>query len=117
MGHQKIRKEQKEKDDQKINSRYFGAKMPNGRSKQPTDKFIICVEWAERIINLKRISHKELESAVSTLQFGVMGIDNGNIYLRRSFRALHVKKLWKGKLFQEEFVLLKCGWKGRYSRS
>ena len=48
----------------------------NGRSKQPTDKFIICVEWAERIINLKRISHKELESAVSTLQFGVMGIDN-----------------------------------------
>ena len=26
MGHQKIRKEQKEKDDQKINSRYFGAK-------------------------------------------------------------------------------------------
>ena len=26
MGHQKIRKEQKEKDDQKINSRYFVAK-------------------------------------------------------------------------------------------
>ena len=78
----------------------------NGRSKQPTDKFIICVEWAERIINLRKISHKELESAVSTLQFGVMGIDNGNIYLRRSFRALHVKKLWKGKFSKMKIL----GW-------
>ena len=26
MGHQKIQKEQKEKDDQKLNSRYFDAK-------------------------------------------------------------------------------------------
>jgi hypothetical protein len=26
-----------------------------------------------------------------------MGIDNGNIYLKRCFRVLHVKKLWKGK--------------------
>ena len=33
MGHQKIRKEQKEKDDQKINSRYFDAK----KSIVPTD--------------------------------------------------------------------------------
>ena len=42
------------------------------RSKQPIDKFTICMAWAGRIINLNRITHKELEGAVSTLQFGVM---------------------------------------------
>ena len=61
------------------------------------DKRIIAIAWCQRIITLRRITRKEFERAIGTLQFDTAGLQQGNIHLARSFRALHVAALWKGK--------------------
>ena len=67
------------------------------RAQQMEDKRMIAMAWCQRIISLRRITRKEFESAIGTLQFGTAGLQQGNIHLARSFRALHVAALWKGK--------------------
>jgi hypothetical protein len=67
------------------------------RAQQMEDKRIIAMAWCQRIITLRRITRKEFERAIGTLQFDTAGLQQGNIHLARSFRALHVAALWKGK--------------------
>ena len=67
------------------------------RVRQPRDKQLITARWMQRIKHLNSITRKEFESAIGTIQFAVFGLEGGRSLLARSFRALHAKRMWRGK--------------------